>query len=242
MRAVGAVRARAQAIVRHDRCWLAAPLAACAAAAVVTLLPASALAAMPQASLTVAPITGSSGGYAVTVTNTGKVEMTGFEFVAGSPESPSQPKQLVPSSACSYHGFITCNASLQPGASFQMCYQGDELSLFEVDLVARLKPEGEIYGTGAGSNFRVAAVSACPVAGFTSSAGSGAGKCKVPKVVGKSLASAEKAIRKAGCKVGTVKKKHSSHVKKGAVISQGVGAGKSVASATKIGLLVSKGR
>jgi hypothetical protein len=217
-------------------------LIACAAASVVAVAPASVWGAQPTGSLTVSPITGSTESYVVTVANTGKVEISGFEFIAGSPESPSQPKQLVPSSNCSYHGPIVCNVSLQPGASFQLCYQGAELSLFE-GLVARLKPTGEIYGIGAGSNFRASPVSACPVAGFTTSSGStGAGKCKVPKVVGKTQSSAEKAIRKAGCKVGTVKKKHSSHVKKGDVVSQGVGAGKSVATGTKVGLVVSKGK
>ena len=217
-----------------------ASLLACAAAVALALTTASASAAMPHASLTVAPITGTSGGYVVSVVNTGKVEMTGFEFVAGSPESPSQPKQLVPSSACAYKGFIVCNTTLQPGATFQMCYQGAELSSFEVNLIARLKPEGEVYGVGAGENFRLPAVAACPVAGFT--AGSGAGKCTVPKLAGKTQSSAESAIKKAGCKVGSVKKKHSSKVKKGRVISQGVGAGKSEPSGTKVSLVVSKGK
>ncbi len=214
----------------------------CIAASVVAAAPASASAAAAHGTLTVSPITGSAGGYLVTVTNTGKVEMTGFEFVAGSPESPSPPKQLVPGSACSYHGFVVCNVSLQPGASFQMCYAGAELSFFEVDLIARLKPEGEIFGNGAGAGFRGSPVSACPLPGFTSSASGGTGKCKVPKVVGKTQGSAEKAIRKAGCKVGKVKKQHSSHIKKGDVLSQGVSAGKSVAPGTKVALVVSKGK
>ena len=68
------------------------------------------------------------------------------------------------------------------------------------------------------------------------------GKARVPKVLGKLLASAEKAIRKAGLKVGTVKRKHSRHVKKGDVISQSVSSGKSVAAGTRVGLVVSAGK
>jgi PASTA domain len=218
-------------------------LLACMVACAIALAPGSAAsAATPHGTLSVSPITGSPNGYVVTVTNTGTIEMTGFEFVAGSPESPSQPKQLVPSSTCSYHGFIVCTASVHPGTSFQVCYTGAELSLFEVDLVARLKPEGEVFGSGAGSNFRASPVSACPLPGFTSSAGGAAGRCKVPKVVGIAQANAEKTLRKAGCKVGAIKKQSSSHIKKGDVVSQSVRAGKSVASGTKVGLVVSKGK
>jgi hypothetical protein len=220
-----------------------AGLLACLAIGAIALAPTAAWAAKkPQASLTVAPITGSANSYVVTVVNTGQAEITGFEFAQGSPESASPPKQLVPSSACAFKGLVVCNTSLQPGASFQVCYEGAELSLFEVYLLARLKPEGEIFGTGAGSNFGAPAVSACPVAGFHSVGGSATDKCKVPKVLGKTQASAESAIKKAGCKVGAVKRKHSSHVKKGHVISQGVSAGKSEPSGTKVALVVSKGK
>ncbi len=239
-----AVRRLRKAISGRGGAVRRAVLLGCMAAGVIAVAPVSAWAASAQGKLTVSPITGSASGYVVTVTNTGKVEMTGFEFVTGSPESPSPPKQIVPSSACSYHGFIVCNTSLQPGGSFQMCYTGAELSFFEVDLIAKLKPEGEIFGSGAGAGFRGSPVTACPLPGFTSSTsgGGGSGKCKVPKVLGKAQVSAEKAIRKAGCKVGAIKKQRSSHVKKGDVVSQGVSAGKSVASGTKVGLLVSKGK
>ena len=67
------------------------------------------------------------------------------------------------------------------------------------------------------------------------------GRARVPKVLGKLLASAEKAIRKAGLKVGTVKRRHSSRVTKGDVISQSVSPGKSVAAGTKVALVVSAG-
>ncbi len=68
------------------------------------------------------------------------------------------------------------------------------------------------------------------------------GKRKVPRVTGKTRASAEAAIRKAGLKVGAVKRKHSSHVKKGDVISQSLSSGRTVAAGTKVGLVVSAGK
>jgi PASTA domain len=76
----------------------------------------------------------------------------------------------------------------------------------------------------------------------SSSTPSHTARAKVPKVIGKILASAEKAIRKAGLKVGAVRRKHSSHVRKGDVISQSVSPGKSVAAGTKVGLVVSTGK
>ncbi len=69
-----------------------------------------------------------------------------------------------------------------------------------------------------------------------------AGKRKVPTVLGKTRTSAEKAIRNAGLKVGAIKRKHSSHTKKGDVISQSVSPGKSVAAGTRVGLVVSAGK
>jgi hypothetical protein len=76
----------------------------------------------------------------------------------------------------------------------------------------------------------------------SSSTSSPAAKARVPAVIGKLLASAERAIRKAGLKVGPIRRRHSSHVKKGDVISQSVSPGKSVAKGTRVGLVVSAGR
>jgi hypothetical protein len=67
-----------------------------------------------------------------------------------------------------------------------------------------------------------------------------AAKCKVPNVKKKTLKSAKKAIKKAGCTVGKVKSKKSKKVKPGRVISQSVKAGRSVKAGTKVGLTVSK--
>jgi hypothetical protein len=66
--------------------------------------------------------------------------------------------------------------------------------------------------------------------------------CTVPKVVGKSLTAASSAIKKAHCRVGTVRRAYSKKVKKRIVIAQSRAAGKVVPLDTKINLVVSRGR
>jgi beta-lactam-binding protein with PASTA domain len=65
--------------------------------------------------------------------------------------------------------------------------------------------------------------------------------CKVPKVVGKTLATARTAITKAHCKVGKVTRKTSSAKKKGKVIGQTPKAGKTLKNGAKVNLTVGKG-
>lgn len=66
--------------------------------------------------------------------------------------------------------------------------------------------------------------------------------CVVPKVKGKLLAAAKRAIRKAGCLPGKLTRRFSAKVRKGRIVSQKPGPGASVATATKVALVVSKGR
>jgi uncharacterized delta-60 repeat protein len=66
--------------------------------------------------------------------------------------------------------------------------------------------------------------------------------CKVPNVHGKRLAVAKASIKKARCRVGKVTRKASKRAKKGRVLSQSPRAGVLVPSATKVNLVVSKGR
>jgi PASTA domain len=70
---------------------------------------------------------------------------------------------------------------------------------------------------------------------------SGSPKCVVPRLKGKKLAAAEKALLKAHCAVGKVKRANSRRVKTGTVISQSQGAGRSLSKGTKVALVVSKG-
>lgn len=82
---------------------------------------------------------------------------------------------------------------------------------------------------------------------FTSSSGGGSGAggssaCTVPRVTGHTLSVAKRAIAKAHCRVGTVKKAHSAKVKRGKVVSERPRAGKKLAADSKVNLVLSKGR
>ena len=66
-------------------------------------------------------------------------------------------------------------------------------------------------------------------------------KCKVPKVVGLTLAKAKSKIRRAHCGVGKIRKKFSSRKKKGHVLSQKPKPGKTLPAGAKVNLTVGKG-
>jgi hypothetical protein len=207
------------------------------AAVVLALTLAAPALASYSATATVAPI--GTGSYLVTVTNTGSETITGFIGSAG--ETPA-PTNIVPTPACHFGNTpvvasITCTIAIAPGASAQMCYTGNAL-------VEELPGAALILQPQAGSVTLTTspAVTSCPLAGFKAASGGGPEKCVVPNVKGKPLASAEKALVKAHCAVGKVKKARSTHVKKGRVLSQGSGAGKSLPGGTKVNLVVSKGK
>ena len=214
-------------------------------ALVLTMAMAVPALATVSATATLAPI--GSGSYVLTVTNTGTEPITGFIGATG--EEPV-PTNLTPSS-CVFGNTpivasITCTIAIAPGASGQMCYTG--------------RPFGELVpgvslllngGTSRAPTITAAPpVSSCPVPGFkatspgtgTTGNSGGSTKCLVPSVKGKTLAAAEKAITKAHCAVGKVKKAKSSHVKKGRIVSQGAGAGRSLPNGTKISLVLSRGK
>jgi hypothetical protein len=65
--------------------------------------------------------------------------------------------------------------------------------------------------------------------------------CTVPKVAGKTLAAAKKAITHAGCAVGKISHAHSAKVGTGRVISEKPKAGSHVAYHARVSLLVSEG-
>jgi hypothetical protein len=69
-----------------------------------------------------------------------------------------------------------------------------------------------------------------------------AARCTVPKVSGKTVATAKRALRTAGCKTGTVSQAHSATVKKGRVIKTKPAAGSSVAATTGVAIVVSSGK
>lgn len=97
--------------------------------------------------------------------------------------------------------------------------------------------EANLDGTGVNNNFIHDENS--PV-GVAVTAGS-ITTCTVPRVEGKTLSAAKKALRKAHCAVGKVGYARSLQVKKGHVIWQLRAAGTTVNAGTKVGLTVSRG-
>jgi PASTA domain len=208
------------------------------AGAVLALAVAAPASANAGVNAAVAPI--GTGSYLITLTNSGPAAITGF--VLGVGEEP-KATNIVPSPACQYgstpvSGSLSCNIPVAAGASTQVCYTGHAP-------VESLAGSGVLLLSGGfGTISSAPAVTSCPLAGFNGGSGGSGGttKCVVPKVKGKKLAAAEKAIKAAHCAVGKVKKAKSSHVKKGSVISQGTAAGKSLPTGTKVPLIVSKGK
>jgi beta-lactam-binding protein with PASTA domain len=64
----------------------------------------------------------------------------------------------------------------------------------------------------------------------------------VPKVKGKTLSAAKRALKAHACTTGKIKHAFSSKVKKGRVISQKPKAGKHLKHNAKVGLTVSRGK
>ena len=65
--------------------------------------------------------------------------------------------------------------------------------------------------------------------------------CRVPKLKGKSLAAARRALKKAHCAVGKVSKRRSRKVKAGRVIGQGLKVGRRRSASAKVKIVVSAG-
>ena len=72
--------------------------------------------------------------------------------------------------------------------------------------------------------------------------GSSKAACKVPKVKGRTLAAAKKALKKANCGVGKVNKAASAKIAKGKVVSSKPGAGAKRKAGAKVSLRVSSGK
>jgi Ca2+-binding RTX toxin-like protein len=76
--------------------------------------------------------------------------------------------------------------------------------------------------------------------GGTGPGGSPGALCRVPKLKGKSLAAAKKALAKAICRLGKVKKKKSARKLRGHVLSQSPSSGRLLATGSKVAVVVGK--
>lgn len=220
------------------------------AAVVAALVVASPAFATTDATMSAAPI--GTGSYVVTVTNTGTDPITSFDIFAPSATNLA-PSTCGPGALA---GTTTCTVTIAPGGTAQLCYTGGA--------PRELVPGAVIMVNGSpvlGSVTVLPAVSSCPLGGWsppapavtppatpaptapaaTPAPTAVAANCVVPKLKGRKLADAKKAIARAHCALGTVRKVTSTRVKKGRVVSQGALAGKSLSPGAKVSLVVSKG-
>jgi PASTA domain len=223
------------------------------AAVVAVLAVASPAFATTDATISAAPI--GTGSYLVTVTNTGTDPISRFDIFAPSATNLA-PSTCGPGTLT---GTTGCAVTIAPGGTAQLCYTGGS--------PRELVPGTFVVANGGpvmSTLTMLPAVSSCPLAGWspplpvatppatpaptpttpavTPAPTAVAAHCVVPKLKGRKLADAQKAIAQAHCALGTVKKVRSKRVKKGRVISQGALAGKSLSPGTKVSLVISKAR
>jgi hypothetical protein len=178
---------------------------------------------------TIASVGGSTSLVTIYVATTElNTVVTSFEIF-----TPTEPTNVVPS-ACTAdstpmeQGGVTyfaiqCNEKIEPGSSAQVCFDGGG---FTGD-AGNGEPSwaaNPSLPTDAPEAYPVAAVSTC-TASDTSGSGGGKGspgtkRCVVPNVRGDTASSAEHAIVRAGCKVGTLAHIRSTRAHNGIVISQ----------------------
>ncbi len=81
-----------------------------------------------------------------------------------------------------------------------------------------------------------------PVTGSSGKPVHKATRCVVPKLAGKKLAAARKALKKASCRAGKTKRVSSRKVRSGRVVRSGTKAGTSLPANAKVNLVISRGR
>jgi PASTA domain/FG-GAP repeat len=81
-----------------------------------------------------------------------------------------------------------------------------------------------------------------PLANSVSVLANATGLCLVPKVKKKTLPAAKRTIARANCRVGQIRRAHSTRVKRGRVISQKPKPGRVLPRGGKVNLVVSRGR
>lgn len=214
------------------------------------LVAASPASAAIDATISAAPI--GTGSYVVTVTNNSVGPISDFEIRAPSATN------IAPSDCGPGTLGTKCTVTIAPGGSASVCYTGGPPNEFVTGV--------PLYVNGAPiitPLTMLSPVTSCPVGGWTAPRpavtppatpapspvtpatpmpSTTTASCVVPKLKGRKLADAKKAIVRAQCAVGSVRKAKSKRVKKGRVISQGIPAGKSTSPGTKVKLVVSDGR
>jgi hypothetical protein len=181
--------------------------------------------------------------------------------IAGSASATSTPVVVPPAPSAATGaatgigpGFATLNATANPHGEATSAH-------FEFGTTTAYGAATPTHGVGAGTvdegiatvvsglspattyHFRVVAVSASGIAyGADGTFTTLKPNCRVPKLRGKPLRGARKAIVRAHCRTGKIRRAYSRRVKKGRVISQRPRPGKVLPNGGKINLVVSRGR
>jgi PASTA domain len=220
------------------------------------------------AGATIDPATGDAtvdASFYATLNGSGNVTVANISFpVSGSCSlgSAQQPVNL--------HLTTAQGSAWDPGTgamsladhAFALTYSCDP-ALFQtlIDLIAGATDAGNNVATIVGTAIRRPDVVTTPTT-TTSQPGAGGGSttptdgnpnevtpvttptakaCVVPKLVGKTLKQAKRALQKAGCKAGKAKKKTSKKRKKGRIVKQRYKAGTKLPAGAKVPLTISKG-
>ena len=130
-------------------------------------------------------------------------------------------------------------SSGKPDRSFHGGAISTDFGAWDEARAVALQADGKIVAGG--SSARIDSGGTITAEDFALARYLGAAPCKVPNVRGKKLAVARSAITRARCRVGKVRRKESTSVKPGRVISQSPNAGERLPNGGKVNLVVSKG-
>lgn len=202
-------------------------LSVLSAALAIAFGAASASAAAPTATATLASAGAST--FVLTVTNTGNHT---FSVFGASPTSGSVTN-VKPSPACQGGSFLLCKLTVAPGATARACFDDNQINASDHTLVT-LGSGGPTHETIFFATLSPS-VANCPVHAATT-------RCVVPNVTGQKQAAAGHAITKAHCRVGYLRQKHSTNVKKGRVISQSPAPGRHLPANSAVKLILSSGQ
>jgi hypothetical protein len=146
---------------------------------------------------------------------------------------------------------VTTSGEWSGTGPMSMTYQWQSCNAAEecVDLAGQAAPVIRVTAAHLRRSLRVV-VTATNVGGSTTVASdttslvrkNAARACVVPNVKRKTAAAARRAIRRAGCTVGRIRRSHSASVRTGRVVSQSPRAGARRAVGAKVGLVLSKGK
>lgn len=161
--------------------------------------------------------------YTVQVRNHGPERASGVVLSDPLPAGATLISAVTPQGTCAAAAVLTCNLGL---------LRSGTTASVTIQLQSRLR---NVTNTVAVSSLALDSNAG------NDSATALASQCVVPKLKRRSVKGAKKALRKANCKPGKVKRRYNGKVKKGKVIRGGKARGKLLPAGSKVKLVVSKG-